>query len=122
MRQETQIKTDLQPLWKRIEQPGLILPVKSNPVPKDLCSVESIAADKRLLRCGRRRKVRDILNVRTGQSGFRPAKLLFPSVAEKPPISRRFEIGSCMPTSFYMFSRHCAIVGILSMRRSTASD
>jgi hypothetical protein len=29
---------------------------KKHPVLKDLCSVESIVADKRLLRCGRRRK------------------------------------------------------------------
>jgi hypothetical protein len=55
-------------------------------------------------------KVRDILNVMTGQTGFRlqpPTKLLFPSVVEKPQISRRFEIGSCMPTSFTCFKALC---------------
>jgi hypothetical protein len=54
--QETQIKTDLQPLWKRILTNWLNFAGKKHPVLKDLCSVESIVADKRLLPCGRRRK------------------------------------------------------------------
>jgi hypothetical protein len=72
--------------------------------------VESIVADKRPAALWEKEKVRDILTVRTGETGFRlqpPAKLLFPSVAEKSQISRRFEIGSCVPTSFTCFKALC---------------
>jgi hypothetical protein len=58
---------------------------KKHPVLKDLCSVESIVAAA----LWEKEKVRDILNVRTGQTGFRlqpPAKLLFPSARKNPKL------------------------------------